>query len=739
MKQAAQGFLLLLSPEDEPYISRLSPFLKGIPHRIYTKEIISLAQFTEPCRKAGIKHIITSRQDVLKKLLPQGREKGAKIDNYAGSIVPYGAQGEFEFLIIAPLKQLVSKPFGEFLTRRYISKFANPSAWRKSSQFQWKLVQDTSTFQEALSFLAGCDLIGVDIETARWNTSITCAGYCGIRLDTNESFAYVIPFQSMQQVNWIRKLNSLEVPKVLQGGRYDIAYFARFNSPLCAYYYDTSAMLHAWYSELPKDLANVSALLTRDSMYWKDLADTNDKMEYYKYNALDTWATVESAVSWLQEAPKWALENYKTKFPLIPVSHMCELRGIKRDMEKLNEAARAAEEIQNKLLLSMQKAAGHANFNPSSPKQVLALLHILGYKKAESSDEATLVEAATTHPLLEYFVAKILEYRGERKLSSTYLKTGEDAAEFHGRILFSLNPHGTDTGRNSSKEHHFWCGLNVQNIPSDSIVKDTLIADDGFELWEADYAQAEDRGVAYNSGDANLLDIFNRDVDSHSYKAAMFFGIPYEEIYEERSRKVLRKDIRQLGKRINHGANYNMGAGVLLLTMGSKAVREAQAMLKLNPALPLLKVCEHLLFLYERAFPTVKSRYYNSIKSQIAKTNKLVGATGWTRWCFGDPLKSKQALNAYVAHVTQSLNAMILDKAFVRVFKALAFKPEFKLVTQIHDSILFQTKLGHEYLASEVKELMTFPVKVTDSFGTTRDMVVPVDIKKLGRTWRGNE
>ena len=120
MKQAAQGFLLLLSPEDEPYISRLSPFLKGIPHRIYTKEIISLAQFTEPCRKAGIKHIITSRQDVLKKLLPQGREKGAKIDNYAGSIVPYGAQGEFEFLIIAPLKQLVSKSFGEFLDRKSV-------------------------------------------------------------------------------------------------------------------------------------------------------------------------------------------------------------------------------------------------------------------------------------------------------------------------------------------------------------------------------------------------------------------------------------------------------------------------------------------------------------------------------------------------------------------------------------------------------------------------------------------
>ena len=95
------------------------------------------------------------------------------------------------------------------------------------------------------------------------------------------------------------------------------------------------------------------------------------------------------------------------------------------------------------------------------------------------------------------------------------------------------------------------------------------------------------------------------------------------------------------------------------------------------------------------------------------------------------------ALNAYVAHVTQSLNAMLLDRAFLRVFLELGFNPDFKLIAQIHDSLLFQTKIGRVDLAERVKELMTFPVNVTDCAGITRAMTVPVDLKKLGRTWGG--
>jgi len=80
---------------------------------------------------------------------------------------------------------------------------------------------------------------------------------------------------------------------------------------------------------------------------------------------------------------------------------------------------------------------------------------------------------------------------------------------------------------------------------------------------------------------------------------------------------------------------------------------------------------------------------------------------------------------------------MILDKAFLQIFLELAFLPDFKLGAQIHDSILFQVRIGREDLAERVKELMTFPVNITDCQGVERAMTVPVELKKLGRTWRG--
>lgn len=733
------GVVIAITHEDKPYLFRLSPHLSGIASRVFVGSIDTLAELIIPLKKAGVKHVITTRLDILTRLLPQDSVKKPNIDNYAGSIITYD---DIEFLIIHPLKQLVTKSFGEFLSRRYISKIVRPQNWRQISNFNWTLIQNPQDYDRAVRWLENPTIIGVDIETVKWQQAINCIGYCGIHLDTRESMTFVLPIDSTVAVHWMRELNNIRVPKVLQNGKYDINYLLRYNAPLWGYYYDTVNMLHSWYSELPKDLASVSALFIRESMYWKDLSNTTDKMEYYKYNALDCWATAESALSWILESPDWARQNYLTKFPQVAPSIMCELRGLKRDSESLESANKLAEDKQEILLASLRNSIGKQGFNPSSPPQVKKLLHVLGYKKAEDSSEKTLVEAATTHPLTEYFVDKILEYRGLRKLSSTYLKVGIDSSDYKGRVLYALNPHGADTGRYASKKHHFWCGLQIQNIPRDEEevdVKKTIIADEGFELWEADYSQNEDRGVAYSSGDANLLSIFASGKDSHSVKSSMFFGIPYEDIYDDATGKTLDKPVRNLGKHVNHGANYNMGARILLETMGSKKVREAQKRIGLPANLSLLDVCKHLLFLYERAFPTVKTKYYNSIKREVKTTSKLVGATRWTRYCFSDPMTSKQALNGYIAHITQSLAAMILDRAFLKVFIELGFNPHYKLNAQIHDSILFQTRIGHEYLAERTKELMTFPVPVTDCSGITREMIVPVDLKKLGRNWRGHD
>lgn len=747
-----RGVLLFLAQEDLPLAQSLNPFLGGVKTKLFNSmktKLDTLTELTLSCKKHGFDAVITNELYILQLLLPEGAaRKKAKINDYAGSVIPFGG---VDFLIIGALKRLRTVPYEEFIVRTYISKIVTPHKWRKSTEFTWKLLESQADFDVAKAALSACDLIATDTETARWNASIRMAGYTGVRLEDNSSVTYVIPIKGMHSIHWMRELNDLPVPKAMQNGKYDLAYFARFGAPVRAYYYDTKNMLHAWYSELPKDLGFVVALLVRDSMYWKDLSDSADKEDQYLYNALDCWGTAEACLAWLATAPKWAKKNYVDEFKIVPALHMCEMTGIRRDLEALNRFADASDLRQKKTLESIRKMVNSPHFNPSSPKQVMSLMVALGGKgkEIESSDEKHLTALSYKHPLNERILTAILDYRGDRKETSTYLTRGTDpkgndlSKEFgptnNRRILFAINPDGTDTGRCASREHHFWCGLQAQNIGADSDTKETLVADEGWDLWEFDFSQAEDRGVAYKSGDANLLGIFSRDVDSHSYKASMFFGIPYEEIYDPLTKKVLLKDIRQLGKRVNHGANYNMGANVLVDTMGAKALRKAQGILNLPAHWDLRGIAQHLLNAYEKAFPDVKSVYYKSIIQEIKISNRLTGDTGWVRYCFQQATFSKMALNSYVAHVTQSLNAMILNKAFLKVFNHLGFNPNFRMMAQIHDSILAQIKRGHEYLADQVVELMTFPVPVTDCRGVTRQLIVPVDSKKLGKNWRGTE
>ena len=742
--------LLVCSPDDERYFTRFSSLVSGSSVPVFSGRIDTATEISRAAARLGADAIVTTREDYLKKLMPPGREKAAKIGNYAGSIIDSGVDG-IEVLVVNPFAQLYSVPYGEWLTKRFLSKVLAPDTWRKTSEFRWAEVKTQTNYEEAKSHLSDCFLISIDIETAPPNM-IRCISYCGFKTD-GTSFSWVFPLDSLTKVDWMRELNALPAPKVCQNGKYECAHFFAYSAPMVNYIADTKNAMHSWFAELPKDLAFLTSLLVRDTMYWKDLAESGDKMDLYKYNALDTWGTGEAFISWLREAPPWAMRNYVTKFATVPIAHMCEMRGIKQDLPLVEKFAEEGEVIQDELLTDIRSMTAQPKFNPSSHLHVKKLLFVLGCGEKDkntgrmglpsSSDEKTLKSAILRHPLNEVILGKILEYRGERKLYSTYLPVGDKSKDFKGRVLYSLNPDGTDTGRFASKEHHFWTGLQIQNIPGSGSgirVKQTMVADEGFVMFEADFAQAEARGVAYCSGDERLIAAVDSGQDFHSLNAAAFFGIPYEDIYDDKSGSTLDKLIRDLAKRVNHGANYNMGAAVLLDTMGEVNVRRAQKLLDLPKQWTLLDVCKYLLHRYEVTYPIVKTRYYNQITKQVMQTQKLVGATGWTRYCFGDPSSNKLHLNAYVAHVTQSLNAMILDIAFKRVFKWQLAEQNFHLLqvfAQIHDSLLFQVRIGHEHLAQKVGKLMTFAVPVTDSAGITRDLVVPVDVKSTGRRWGG--
>lgn len=743
-----EKLLFLGTKLDIPYIPRLKSMIGTAHVSISTTEVVTLIDIILLCKKHSITGVLTTSVPLLKKLLLREHEvKNPSLDNYAGSYFKYQ---DIEFVFLSPLEHLQTVPYGKFVAQRYISKLTTPAKWKEVPEFEWCML-DATNADAIFDIYTTAYAIAVDIETFSNPPSIRCIGYTAIFIEgsTITTHSCVLPVDSMWAVVMMRKFNwELKAPKIFQNGKYDISYLSRYNAVPFAYYWDTAHLFHSWYSELPKDLAFLGAYFVRKAMYWKDLAETNDLQEYYRYNALDTWTTANVWIAILLEAPQWARKNYTLEFPLVFPCHLSEMTGIKRDMVALSVAKQEVTKKIEEHNLALQRMTDTPGFNSNSYIQVRALAKILGCGTVTESDEAALEKFKALHPLNSRIFSRILELRGDRKLSSTYLRTDADitktskggAKEFAGnRILYSLNPHGTDTGRLASREHHFWCGLQIQNIPRGKLVKQTIIADEGFLFAESDLEQAESRDTAHIAGEEAMIAAVSGTNDFHSVNASAFFGVPYEAIFDNATRKQLDVELRDLSKRTNHGANYNMGPNILVRTMGEKKVWEAKRLLKLPNSYSLKQVAEHLLAQFHRTYPNMKGLYYPKVIADVSTTKMLVGATGWTRYCFGEPGKNKLDLNALVAHCPQSLNAMTLNKAYLAVFMKIAMNPEhkdnFKLCAQIHDSILFQYRIGHEYICDMVKTEMEIPVTVKGADGKVREFIVPAAVKKGGSHW----
>lgn len=659
----------------------------------------------------------------------RGNERKLSLNDYAGSFftIPdyvLGLERSVDVLILNPLSHLVKTAEGEFIFNRFLSKVTKPEKWFPQTRFTWE-VWTPATSDDLYARFSQARILSVDIETyvGDEHRRIHCVGYCALFAD-GSTHTVVVPFKDMVSHAFVRRLNQCDVPKLFQNGLYDNAYFARWNVPCNNWLYDTQHLFHSWYSELPKRLDFITAFSVRKVRYWKD-DSAGSEFNLFEYNARDCWATLMSWCSLSVEVPKWAWNNYLQEFPLVfPCLHI-ELDGLGVNEQRFHEQ-KAAAEAKAAIHLAKLQAWVHPKFNPRSPPQVIKLLKVLGAgKDCDSSDEKTLVAVAAAHPLNALIIAEIIAYREQAKLVSTYLVWEKF---WDGRLFYKSNPAGTDTGRLASTESSFWCGFQIQNVPKGSAVKSWIEVDRGWDaLAEGDYAQSEARCVGYLSGCTALINLVESSYDYHSWNASKFFGVAYEAVT---------KALRNLAKRVNHGSNYNMGAQMLLDTMGPEAVMEARTLLKLPPNWTLLQVCSHLLLTYAKTYPEVKKDWYDSIKREIKLTHKMVSQLGWTRHFFNDPTQSKPALNAAVAHGPQNLSVGIINKVFYRIWRDSVYgdlRGRVRLKAQIHDSLLFAYK-GAE-VPEIVRSRMVHPIEVTDIKGVKRTMLIPPDMKAGGKYW----
>lgn len=718
---------------DKDFLPGLKPLLSGVPVILCAKQPETRAEFDMIMSGHGATKAFVSNEHLLPRFISQQENGGKKpsLHDFAGSMFK---TDKHEVVILDPIEQIFSVAHGKFVMSRWLSKLTKPEKWMKESPFTWHIANE-SHIEADFEVLKAADILVVDIETTRPSRTIICVSYTAIKFwkDSFSTHTVVLSISSMFWVSWMRKINNLDIPKCLQNGKFDSSLFFRFNAPLRAYLWDTINLFHSWYSELPKDLAFLTAFSVRNSFNWKNSGKSGNQEQFFRYNALDGWATANALISLLAEAPTWALKNYCMEFPRVFPCHLSEMTGTWVDVERMNGLKEEKAKEDARLTTSLNRMLGKQTFNPGSPQQVVSVIHAFGHKDIKSSSDKVLEGLIFGHPLFARIFESIREIRGHRKLMSTYLK---EEKLWDGRNLYSLNPHGTDTDRLASQESHYECGFQIQNIPTDEDIKSMFWAPDGFHMGEADYEQAEARDVAYLSGDKKLIDTVESGKDYHSLNVQLFFGIPYEQVITPDG-KVLMKPIRDLSKRTNHGANYNMGAKVLILTMGLKNVYRAAQLLKLPKYMGPEAIAEYLLSCYDKTYPTVRHEYYDWIKKCIKTTSMLLSPTGWTRYCFGDPSKNKRDMNRYAAHPSQNLNAETLNKAYIGIFKNVWMKypQHFKLHAQIHDSVLFSYRIGHEYLIELVYREMYMRLPVRDITGIERGLVVPVGIKSGGKRW----
>ncbi len=734
--------LLICTADDEDFLDRFQRLPALLGHKVVKTTVSYENPITldRVCDKHGIDAVVCTQQPALHAILrdtsdwiaPSTR-KEITLDDYAGSLLRL--RSGREVVVCNPLKRLFTVQYEKFVLNRYVSKLTQKDKWFPQTAFKWQMVT-LENKDAVLEKIQRATLCAIDIENPYPQVDlriITCVSYTIYDKATHSTESYVVPFDELWHWQFIKAANISDSPKVTQNGLHDNIYFLRWSCPLRNWLFDTFHLFHSWLSELPKRLDFVASFAIRDVRYWKDDGSTGNVLDLYRYNGLDGWATINSLLSLLAEMPDWAVTNYTDhEFPTVfPCLHAAA-EGLDCDVERFNLISAKKEVEKDRLKARLQFLLNTPNYNPGSSQQNANLFQLLGCGNLGGTGKIPTLKAKAVHPFNNFILTLVDDYKSTAKQFSTYF---DPEKLWYGRIHYSLNPGKTDTLRANSEESSFDCGWQIQNIPAkDDSFKQCVLAPPGWYIAEVDKKQSEARCVAYLSGDKNLLALVESTHDYHSWNAAAFFGIKYEVIFDEATGKTLLKEIRDLSKRTNHGANYNMGAATMLDTMGPKRVAEAKITLKLPRHFSLLRVCQYLLDRYEATYRDVKGRWYESIIQEIENTKRLVSPFGWVRIFHGSPRNHKPHLNSAVAHAPQNLSVCVINKEWYKIWWETVYgelRGKVRIKAQIHDSLLFIYRQVAD--AMRVQEMMDLRVKVKGSDGVTRLMFIPSDLS-TGKT-----
>lgn len=441
----------------------------------------------------------------------------------------------------------------------------------KNVNHSYYLVEKEEEMRDLCQKLISRDFFVLDTETT--STVAVNAELVGLSFVVDEGVAYYVPVpadrgRAQEIVEIFRPAYEHDtLVKIGQNLKYDISVLANYGIEMRGPMFDTMVAHYLLWPDLQQHgmdymaetLLNyspipITALIGTDKkkqISMRDVADLSQVCEYAAEDADVTLRLFRVLQPRLEDAGLARLFR-DIEMPLVPVLARMERNGVKIDTESLRRTSLDFTSRMTALEREIHAQAGET-FNISSPQQVGHILFeklrlVDKPKKTPTGQYSTSEEVLKSLRGSAPIVDKILEYRGYKKLLSTYVDALPRLINPHtGHIHTSYNQTVVSTGRLSSSNP------NLQNIPvrteNGKEVRQAFIPDSGEEFFSADYSQIELRIIAHLSNDEHMIAAFREGDDIHRATAARLYKVPLEEVTTEQRRKA---------KSVNFGLIYGM-------------------------------------------------------------------------------------------------------------------------------------------------------------------------------------
>lgn len=421
----------------------------------------------------------------------------------------------------------------------------------------YKLVEDEEEMRELCQKFLSAKTLSLDTETT--GTDAMTAELVGLSFAVEEFEAYYIPVpperEEAQKIVDIFK-PAYENPSSLKTGqniKYDMLVLARYGVDIKGKMFDTMVAHYVLQPELPHNMdALAEQYLGYSTIKIEELIGPKGKKQknmrdlppgdVYEYACEDADVTLRLKNALHDELVRNdAIQLFEeVEMPLVRVLAAMELTGVRIDTETLRETSELFTLRMNKLEEEVFALAGES-FNLSSPKQVGEIL----FDKLKIDERAKRTKTGqyvTSEEVLEKLrprheiVDRILNYRGLKKLTSTYVDSLPTLINpSTGKIHTSFNQTVTSTGRLSSSNP------NLQNIPvrgdDGKEIRKAFIPEPGCTFFSADYSQIELRIMAHLSGDKHMIEAFLEGDDIHASTAAKIYHKPIGDVTRDERRK----------------------------------------------------------------------------------------------------------------------------------------------------------------------------------------------------------